>query len=123
MLEIADVFVMQVGNQIEHRETKHCICIATSQNKYFIINTEHREIYDDFKISATDYDFLKGLDRYVSCSSIFQFMPDKIIRKVGKLNYPDMLKLINKVQNSEVLDDAEKSAILPELTDWQMDNS
>lgn len=123
MLEIADVFVMQVGNQIEHRETKHCICIATAQNKYFIINTEHREIYDDFKISAHDYDFLKGLDRYVSCSSIFQFTPDKIICKVGKLNYPDMLKLIDKVQNSEVLDDAEKSAILPELTDWQMDNS
>lgn len=123
MLEIADVFVIDVGDQIEHRDTKHCICIATSQNKYFLINTMHREMYDDFQISASSYPFLKGVDRFVCCSQIYQFTPDKIIHKVGKLNYQDMIKLISKVQNSEVLDNAEKSAVLPELTDWQMDNS
>lgn len=123
MLEIADVFVMKVKDQIDHRKTKHCVCIATSQNKYFIINTEHREIYDDFRISANDYAFLRGIDRFVSCSRMFQFTQDKIVRKVGKLNYRDMLKLIDKVQNSEILDDTDKSSILPELTDWQIDNS
>lgn len=80
-------------------------------------------MYDDFQISASSYPFLNGVDRFMCCSQIYQFTPDKIIHKVGKLNYQDMIKLISKVQNSEVLDNAEKSAVLPELTDWQMDNS
>lgn len=122
MLEIGDVFIVQVGSQIEHRDTKHVICVATSNNKYIIINTEHREMYDDFSISATEYAFLHGHDRFVACSRIFQFSPDCIIKKVGKLNYADMMKLINKIQNSDVLDNKEKASVLPELTDWQLDN-
>lgn len=123
MLEIADVFVMDVGGQIEHRDRKHCVCIATAQDKYFVINTQHRAIYDDFPLRARDYEFLKGEDRYVSCSAIFKFTPDKIIKKVGKLNYNDMKTLIDKVQNSKVLRETEKSSIIPELVEWQMDNS
>ncbi len=123
MLEIADVFIMDVGDQIEHRDRKHCVCIAASQDKYFVINTQHRIIYDDFVISSRDYDFLKGEDRYVCCSTVYKFSPDKIIRKVGKLNYNDMKTLIDKVQNSKVLRETEKSSIIPELVEWQMDNS
>lgn len=123
MLEIADVFIMDVGDQIDHRDTKHCICIAASQDKYFVINTHHRAIYDDFVISSSDYNFLDGEDRYVCCSTVYKFTSDKIIKKVGKLTYSDMKTLIDKVQNSKVLRETEKSSIIPELVEWQMDNS
>lgn len=123
MLEIADIFIMDVGGQIENRDTKHCVCIAASQNKFFVINTQHRTMYDDFMISAADYDFLKGQDRFVCCSAVYKIPTNKIIRKVGKLKYADMLKLIDKIQNSVILDNTEKSAIIPELTEWQLDNS
>lgn len=125
MLEISDVFVVDVkGSEINNRETKHCICISVSKDKYLVINTEHRQIYDDFEIKASDYPFLKGKDRFVCCASVHKFPPEKIISEsVGKLKYSDMLKIIDKIQNSKFLNQSEKNDILPDLVDWQLDNS
>jgi hypothetical protein len=125
MAEISDVFVINVkDSDIHNRETKHCICISVSKDKYLVINTEHRQMYDDFSISASDYPFLKGKDRYVCCSAVYKFLPDRIISEsVGKLKYLDMLKIIDKIQNSKSLDRSEKNDILPELIEWQLDNS
>ena len=125
MFEISDIFVIDVrGSEINNRETKHCICISVSKDKYLVINSEHRQMYDDFEIKASDYQFLKGKNRFVSCAFVYKFPPEKIISKsVGKLKYPDMLKIIDKIQNSKILDQSEKNDILPDLVDWQLDNS
>jgi hypothetical protein len=123
MPEICGVFVMNVTGQVEHRETKHCICISVSQNKYFMINTDHRDMYDDFEIKSSDYEFLEGKNRFVCCSRIHEFEPDRIIRHVGTLRYADMLKIIDKIQNSKILDKTERDSVMPELDEWQADNS
>ncbi len=124
MAEIGNVFIVDVSGIINYRDTKHCICISVAQDKYLVINTEHRAIYDDFKILATDYPFLQDKDRYVCCSQIYKFDANKLLngcQPVGQLKYPDMAKIIDKIQNSQVLDETEQSAVLPELIDWADD--
>ena len=125
MTEISDVYVINVkDSDIQNRETKHCICISVSKDRYVVINTEHRQMYDDFIIKASDYPFLKGKDRFVCCATVHRFLPDRIVSEsVGKLKYPDMLKIIEKIQNSKVLDKSEKNDIVPDLIEWQLDNS
>ena len=60
MPDISDVLIINVSGEIAYRNTKHCVCISVSREKYFIINTNHREMHDDFNIKSADYDFLKG---------------------------------------------------------------
>ena len=79
-------------------------------------------MYDDFKIKSSDYNFLGGIDRFVSCSMIHEFTPDKIIKKAGSLNFDDMARIVNKIQNSRILDKVDKDSVIPELDKWLSDN-
>jgi len=123
MAEISDVLIIDVSGIVTRRTTKHCVCISVSQDKYFLINTNHRKFYDDFEIMASDYDFLGDTNRFVCCSEIFGFEPERVIRKVGNLNYGDMAKIINKIQKSRILDKRDKDYILHNLGKWLTDNT
>jgi len=116
---ISDVVVVE--KVIEHRKTKHCVCILVATDKYLMINTSHRDIYDDFEIESSEYVFLKSINRFVCCSEMFYVSPDKILRSVGNLNRNDMLKIVNKIQNSKIMGDIEKDSVLPELRKWLLD--
>jgi hypothetical protein len=80
-------------------------------------------MYDDFKIKASDYSFLKNEDRYIACSNILFFDIQRIKEKVGTIKFGDMKTLIEKIRNSDVLDPIEKNSVLPELEEWLLDNS
>lgn len=123
MAIIGDVFVCDVSGIVSERDKKHCICVSVSQDKYILINTEHRKIYDDFQISEKNYDFLHGTDRFVACSQILQFDSERKIQRVGTLKYKDMGIVIQKIRESKVLSKIEKDAILPDLEEWYLDNS
>jgi hypothetical protein len=118
MSQISDVLIIDVTGKINYRGSKHCVCISVSGDKYFLINTDHREIYDDFEIKSSDYVFLDGTDRFVCCSRMHEFRPDRIIRKVGNLNHCDMARIADKIQKSKVLDKMEKDSVIPELDKW-----
>ena len=121
MPEISDVLIIDVSGTVGHRKTKHCVCISVSRDKYFLINTSHREMYDDFEIKSSDYAFLENVNRFVCCSKMYEFGPDKVIEKVGNLNFGDMAKIIDKIQKSRVLDKMEKNSVIPGLDKWQTD--
>lgn len=124
MREIGEVFIVEVKDIFPNRENKHCVCISVSKNAFLVINTLHREIYDDFEISAKDYSFLKNQNRFVSCSKILYIQNDKIKTfSLGKLNYKDILKIIDKIQNSKILETSEKYKILTELYTFKLENS
>jgi uncharacterized protein (TIGR02145 family) len=65
MPNISEVFVIDVSGVIEYRDKKHCVCVSVAFDKYLLINTSHREIYDDFEIKSSDYAFLKLNNRFV----------------------------------------------------------
>jgi len=123
MQNISDVFIVNVSGIIEHRDTKHCVCVSVSDGKYLFINTRHRDIYNDFKIKADDYEFLNSIDRFVSCSKIRPINVDRIKKKVGNLNRNDMMKIVDKIQASETLDKIEKVSIVTEINKWLSENS
>jgi len=103
MPDISDVFIIDVSGKIGYRNTKHCVCISVSREKFFLINTSHREMYDDFNIKSSDYDFLGGIDRFVSCSMIHEFSPDKIIKKRETLILTIWRELLTKYKIPEFL--------------------
>jgi len=121
MAEISDVFIMDVSNIIYKRDTKHCVCISVSRNKYFLINEKHRDIYEDFEIKASDYCFLKNTNRFVGCSKTFELESDRVIKKVGNLNHDDMMKILDTVIKSKTLIKMDKDIIIHELTKWLKD--
>ena len=118
MPEISDVFIINVLEKIAYRNTKHCVCISVSKDRYFTINTNHREMYDDFQIKSSDYGFLGGIDRFVCCSGMHEFSSDKIIKKVGNINFDDMAKILDKIQKSKTIDKIDKDSVIPELDKW-----
>lgn len=126
MADLCEVFVIDVRGIVPFRDTKYCVCVSVARNKYVLIDTQHREMYDDFQISAKKYDFLKGIDRYVSCSAIYEFDNSRIKnidQVIGVLQYDDMKKIIEKIRNSKVIKQIDKDSVLPELEEWLLDNS
>jgi len=117
MPNISEVFIMDVSSILPHRKKKHCICVSAGGNKYFLINSEHREMYDDFKISASNYSFL-GEDKYVGCSEAHELKEEHIIKKCGVIDYDDMAKILDKVKKSKHLDEAIIEIITYELEKW-----
>jgi hypothetical protein len=89
--------------------------VSVGTGKYLLINTEHRENYDDFRISASDYGFLNGVDRFLSCSRLFAFGPSKIKQKVGMLSEADTKTVIEKIGASGRIGAADKAVIRAEL--------
>jgi hypothetical protein len=115
---LSDVFIADFSNEFEHRPRKHCVCVSVSPERYVVINTYHREMYDDFEISSADYGFLEFKNRFVSCVKLYGADSVKLINHVGNLYREDMIKVANKIQDSEVLDDLEKASVIPELKKW-----
>jgi len=72
---------------------------------------------------ASDYDFLGNENRFVCCSEIFEFEPERIIRKVGNMNSVDMAKIIDKIQKSRVFDKKDKDSVIHGLNKWLTDNT
>jgi len=118
MPEISDVLIVKTLGSVDNRETKHCICIAFSFNKFLLINTKNSGYRDEFEIKSSDYDFLSGKNRFVGCSKIFEFKSEQIERKVGTMKYEDMMKILNKIKSSKNLPKAEKYNIVLELEEW-----
>lgn len=117
MPSISEVILMDVSKIMPERAEKYCVCISAGDGKYFYINSEHREIYDDFEIKSSDYSFLSR-DSYVSCHKAHVLDNEFIIRKLGNFGYDDMLKILNKIQNSKNINKAESSALIIELEEW-----
>jgi len=115
--QISEVYIIDVSKILPHCETKYCICITTGINKYFLINSENRKMYDTFKISASCYSFLKR-DSYVSCSKAHILKNDFIIKKLGNLNFNDMSKILGKVKKSKNIIEVERDEIVSELEKW-----
>lgn len=113
---------MDVTKLFKYRDTKHCVCVSVSNNKFLVINSNHRDKYDDFEIKSTDYAFLNSMNRFVCCSETYTFNNAEIIKKVGNLNRNDMVKIVEKIINSKILSDMEKNTVLPELNKWAADN-
>jgi len=115
--QISEVYIMNVSEKLEYRTTKHCICISAGNNRYILINSEHREMYDDFKISVSDYDFLKR-DSYVGCSEFVVLGRESIIRRVGSMKYNDMLKILEKMREPKHISKPGRTEIALELEEW-----
>jgi len=108
---------MDVSKIMPERTTKYCVCVSAGNDRYFYINSEHREMYDDFKIKAADYDFLTH-DSYVGCHEAYLLRKELIIRKLGNLNYEDMLKVLDKIQNSRRMAKIERKNLILEFETW-----
>jgi hypothetical protein len=75
-------------------------------------------MYDDFEIKSTDYKFLGTENRFVSCLKMYGSDSIKLLKHVGNLYREDMVKIVDKIQNSKVLDKIEKDFVVHELKEW-----
>jgi len=120
MPSISDVILMDVSKIMPERTVKYCVCVSAGNDRYFYINSEHREMYDDFKINASDYDFLAH-DSYVGCHEAYLLGKELVIRKLGNLNHEDMLKILGKIQNSKRIAKTERKTLILEFETWLND--
>jgi len=109
------IYVLDVKGAMPHRTTKHCVCVAVGAGKYIAINSNSRPEYDELKINASDYDFLNGIDRFISCFRTVTRTPDKIISKVGTLSKDDTQKLIYIITKSKTILGDEQKLLLADL--------
>jgi hypothetical protein len=94
--------------------------VSAGSNRYFLINSEHREMYDDFEIKSSNYSFLKK-DSYVGCSETIVLKEEFIIKNVGRLKYDDMRKILEKIQKSKHIAKPEREDMALELEEWLND--
>ena len=100
----------------KYRKTKHCVCVSVGEGRYLLINTHHRKIYKDFPLKASDYGFLKGVDRFLSCYTPQPFQPAQLIKKVGTLTDADTRVLLSKLKAARYIPNLLKEKILGELS-------
>jgi len=98
-----------------HRATKHCVCVSVGCGLYLLINTEHREKYDDFLLKASEYDFLNGVDRFLACHDPKVIKDEKLIRRVGTLSDVDAKTMYVKIRASTNIAPVEIKKVLAEL--------
>jgi hypothetical protein len=113
------IYVVDVRGDAElakYRDTKHCVCVAVGEGWYLFINTHQRKMYDDFILKASDYAFLKGIDRFLSCRHPRLYNSVKLIQKVGTLSDPDTRILIQKIQATRFIETTLKEKFLGELS-------
>jgi len=125
MVQVSDVNIMDVEGKVDYRDTKYCVCIYSKEDKdkYLFINTESREMYDDFQIKCSRYAFLGQKDRYVNCFSVQELEKERVIEKKGNLDYEDMKRILAKIKNSDSITEAEKEILIPELENWLNDEN
>jgi len=121
MINISDVFKIKTESSVEYRNKKWCVCVSVTEDNYLLINTHHRDMYEDFEIKAADYEFLNSVDRFVCCSKLWHFDSTEIETKVGNLSRDDMLKLIDTVQKSKKLSGGEKKLIVTNVKKWLLE--
>jgi len=115
---IRGIYIADVKDQAnigKHRSTKHCVCVSVGCGLYLLINTEHREMYDDFPLKASDYDFLHGVDRFLACRDPKVIKDEKIIRRVGTLSDADAKTVYEKIRASDILQPTIIKQVLSEL--------
>jgi len=119
MPAISDVYIINTADKIEHRKTKHCVCISVSKNKWLIIDTENRGYRNEMEIKSLDYDFLQGINRYVGCLFVYEFDESKVIKKVGSINHADMLGIVEKLKNIKTKQIfIQLKDVITELEEW-----
>jgi hypothetical protein len=59
---------MDLSSILPHCKDKYGICVSASNGKYFLINSEHRRMYDDFEINTSEYSFLTKERSFIGCS-------------------------------------------------------
>lgn len=119
MTAISDVYIINTADKIEHRKTKHCVCISVSKNKWLIIDTENRGYRNEMEIKSSNYEFLQGINRYVGCLFVYEFDESKVIKKVGNINYTDMTGIVEKLKSIKAKQTLIQLAdVIPELEAW-----
>jgi hypothetical protein len=122
--QISDVFVIDTAGKIEHRGTKFCVYVSVAKDKWLLINTANRGIYNELEIKPSEYGFLGGVNRFVACSQVFEFDEGKVIKKAGNLNYGDMVRIaenLKKVRTKKIM--IQLKDIIVELEKWLADYS
>jgi len=109
------VYLADVNGLVPYRDTKHCVCVSAGGGRYFLVNTIHRDEYNDFTIKASDYPFLKGKDRCVACLQWVAIPNDRLLRQVGTLSDADAKTVYEKVKASHKIRKSVKKEILDEL--------
>jgi hypothetical protein len=74
MPEISEVVLINSTDKIDNRQTKHCVCISVSPDKYLLINSNN--YFGGFEIKSDDYEFLSGKDRFIGCNHMMAFYPN-----------------------------------------------
>jgi len=106
------------NTQITPQKSKCHVCI-TDDAQFFLINTENRLIYDCVPILHVNYTFLKGSDRFVSCSRLFRYIPPYLVDdNQCPLLREDINAIRAKVKDSYVLEQENIDKILPALDNW-----
>ena len=109
------VYLADVNGLVPYRDTKHCVCVSAGGGRYFLVNTLHRDEYNDFPIKASDYAFLKGQDRCIACLQWILIPDERLLRHVGTLSDADAKTVYEKVKASHKIRKSVKKEILDEL--------
>ena len=107
-----------LNTEIVPQKSKCHVCI-TNDEQFFLINTENRAIYDCIPIYANEYPFLKGQNRFISCSRLFRYVhSNKVDDNQCPLLRKDVKAIRNKVKNSFVLEQENIEKILESIDKW-----
>lgn len=98
-------------------KNKFGVCVNPYDQLFLLINTENRTIYECVEIKASKYPFLKGSNRFISCSRIFKFdLSGERFKLIYEIDAEDMSKIYDKIKTSSRLSAMDKARLLiPEV--------
>jgi hypothetical protein len=119
MHEIGEVLIVKTNGSVEHRDSKHCVCVSLSKNFVFLIN-EHQTPWDGVEIKLTPKN-KHWLDktRYIGCRNIFDLGKFEIIKRAGKIDFSTLRLIRSKLDSYSDLD---HKLVLQEIEQYIFEN-
>jgi hypothetical protein len=99
------------GLPINPKKGKYCVLVCLAPNRFFLVNTENRLIYDCIPLNKKGRPF-PVYDSFIGCKNIFEAEDKQINSVCGKLDDDELRYLLQKITESKFIPQVQKSPLI-----------
>jgi hypothetical protein len=114
-VDVGKIYNLEVN--FSNRPTKYAVCVCISTTEFLLVNSENKPHYDCIDLKKKGRPF-PDYNCYISCSNTIKRDSSAIIAPVGELDRADATALLEKIRNSEYLEQKQIDRIVAGLEEY-----
>lgn len=103
------------GLPIYPAKGKYAVCVKTAPNRFLLINSENRAIYDCIALQKKANRPFPKHDSFIGCKNIFEATDDQISSIHGCADDSELKAILVKIKNSPYIPKVQKNPVVEAL--------